>query len=313
MSKKKKTIANNNKVSESEFLEVLDNISKRLVHKFKFGYHDIDDMKQQAAIFALEGLEKYDNSRPLENFLWTHVRNRLFNYKRNNYQRPDKPCLNCPLYDPTYRNSTSQCSKYNNKKNCELYAAWSNRNENKKNIMQPSYIDYDIEHKNDLEHLIQKYDNSRPLENFLWTHVRNRLFNYKRNNYQRPDKPCLNCPLYDPTYRNSTSQCSKYNNKKNCELYAAWSNRNENKKNIMQPSYIDYDIEHKNDLEHLIQNNEIITFLDENIHADHRENYLRLKHGEKLNKHKLTKLQKHIKDLMESELWTKRSLKNEDN
>lgn len=215
MTKKKKTIANNNKVSESEFLEVLDNISKRLVHKFKFGYHDIDDMKQQAAIFALEGLEKYDNSRPLENFLWTHVRNRLFNYKRNNYQRPDKPCLNCPLYDPTYRNSTSQCSKYNNKKNCELYAAWSNRNENKKNIMQPSYIDYDIEHKNDLEHLIQ--------------------------------------------------------------------------------------------------NNEIISFLDENIHADHRENYLRLKHGEKLNKHKLTKLQKHIKDLMESELWTKRSLKNEDN
>jgi hypothetical protein len=214
MSKKKKTIANNNKVSESEFLEVLDNISKRLVHKFKFGYHDIDDMKQQAAIFALEGLEKYDNSRPLENFLWTHVRNRLFNYKRNNYQRPDKPCLNCPLYDPTYRNSTSQCSKYSNKKNCELYAAWSNRNENKKNIMQPSYIDYDIEHKNDLEHLIQ--------------------------------------------------------------------------------------------------NNEIIKFLDENIHADYREYYLRLKHGEKLNKSKLTKLQKHIKDLMESELWTKRSLKNED-
>ena len=39
-------------------------------------------MKQQAAIFALEGLEKYDNKRPLENFLWTHVRNRLFNYKR---------------------------------------------------------------------------------------------------------------------------------------------------------------------------------------------------------------------------------------
>jgi len=90
MTKKKKTNPKKtlkNKVTEEEFLRVLDNISKRLGHKFKFGYHDFDDMKQQASIFALEGLEKYDNSRPLENFLWTHVRNRLFNYKRNNYQK----------------------------------------------------------------------------------------------------------------------------------------------------------------------------------------------------------------------------------
>jgi DNA-directed RNA polymerase specialized sigma subunit len=96
-------------VSEEEFLTVLDNISKRLGHKFKFGYHNFDDMKQQAAIFALEGLEKYDKKRPLENFLWTHVRNRLFNYKRDNYQRPDKPCLSCPLYDPHCKKSNNQC------------------------------------------------------------------------------------------------------------------------------------------------------------------------------------------------------------
>ena len=70
-------------VDEKDFLRVLDNISKRLAYKFRFAYHNFDDMKQQAAIFAIEGLEKYDNSRPLENFLWTHVRNRLFNYKRN--------------------------------------------------------------------------------------------------------------------------------------------------------------------------------------------------------------------------------------
>jgi hypothetical protein len=218
MKKKKKTIkpsVTNNTVSESEFLQVLENISKRLIHKFKFGYHDIDDMKQQAAIFAIEGLEKYDNSRPLENFLWTHVRNRLFNYKRNNYQRPDKPCFNCPLYDPNFKNSNNQCLEFSDKNNCEPYAAWSNRNENKKNIMKPSYIDYDIEQKHSLEHLVQ--------------------------------------------------------------------------------------------------NNEILNFLDENIHSDYREYYLRLKHGEKLNKNKLLKLQKHIKDLMETELWTKRFQKKEDN
>lgn len=136
---KKTTLPHN--VSEEEFLTVLDNISKRLGHKFKFGYHNFDDMKQQAAIFALEGLEKYDNKRPLENFLWTHVRNRLFNYKRDNYQRPDKPCLTCPLYDPNRAKSNSQCLQYSNKDDCEIYSSWESRNSSKKNIMRPVGID----------------------------------------------------------------------------------------------------------------------------------------------------------------------------
>ena len=189
-------------VSEEEFLKVLDNISKRLVYKFKFGYHDIDDMKQQAAIFALEGLEKYDHNRPLENFLWTHVRNRLFNYKRNNYQRPDKPCFTCPLYDQFCKVSTSQCSKYRDKTECSLYKSWLDRNTNKKNIMQPTHIDYDITNSSSL-------------------------------------------------------------------------------------------IDH-------ISDNEVIQFLDKNIHSDYREIYLRLKHGEKITKQKLVKLQNHIALLMQN-------------
>lgn len=128
-------------VDQELFLKVVDNISKRLIYKFKFGYHDHEDMKQQAFIFALEGLEKYDHKRPLENFLWTHVRNRLFNYKRNNYQRPDKPCLSCPFYDKLYKCSSNQCSEFKNKDDCELYSAWSTRNDRKKNIMKPQSID----------------------------------------------------------------------------------------------------------------------------------------------------------------------------
>jgi DNA-directed RNA polymerase specialized sigma24 family protein len=147
-------------VSEEEFLNVLDNISKRLGHKFKFGYHSYDDMKQQAAIFALEGLEKYDKKRPLENFLWTHVRNRLFNYKRDNYQRPDKPCLTCPLYDAHCKKSTNQCLEFTNKSDCELYSAWETRNNSKKNIMKPVGIedieDYGSKHhtKGDVSELV---------------------------------------------------------------------------------------------------------------------------------------------------------------
>jgi hypothetical protein len=136
-----------NGVSEDEFLKVLDNISKRLGHKFKFGYHSYEDMKQQAAIFALEGLEKYDNKRPLENFLWTHVRNRLFNFKRDNYQRPDKPCLGCIFYDPNCNKSTNQCTEFSDKNNCPEYNNWNNRNTNKRNIMKPVGIE-DLQEQN---------------------------------------------------------------------------------------------------------------------------------------------------------------------
>lgn len=128
-------------VSETELLRVIDVISKKLAYKFKFGYHEIEDMKQQISIFAIEGLKNYDHKRPLENFLWTHVRNRLFNYKRDNYQRPDKPCLTCPLYDPNKLQSSSGCVQYSNKNDCDLYAKWSVRNSSKKNLMYWSTIE----------------------------------------------------------------------------------------------------------------------------------------------------------------------------
>lgn len=212
-------ILSNSGVTEKEFLTVLDNISKRLAHKFKFAYHNFDDMKQQAAIFALEGLEKYDQSRPLENFLWTHVRNRLFNFKRNNYQRPDKPCLKCEFYDKACMNSSNECTKYSDKQSCSLYASWSKRNESKKNIVQPKYIE----------------DQS---------------------------------------------------------IFAEGSSVTE-----------------------FIQNQEVIDFLDKNIESEYREYYLKLKHGVKIPKSQLVKLQKYIFKLMENNQWLSHLLeeKNEDN
>jgi DNA-directed RNA polymerase specialized sigma24 family protein len=135
---KKKT---NKTVDETTLLNVIDIITKKLAYKFKFGYHDIEDMKQQISVFAIEGLKNYDHKRPLENFLWTHVRNRLFNYKRDNYQRPDKPCLTCPLYDAQLKESFSGCKKFNNKNDCDLFASWSKRNSNKKNLMYFTTID----------------------------------------------------------------------------------------------------------------------------------------------------------------------------
>lgn len=130
-----------NKVTEKHFLETIDKICYKLLHKFRFGYHDIEDMKQQAYIFALQGLENYDTSKPLENFLWTHIRNRLFNFKRDKFQRPDKPCNTCEYFDKTYQLSTNQCTKFSCKTNCSLYNNWYIKNNNKKNLMQTSSTD----------------------------------------------------------------------------------------------------------------------------------------------------------------------------
>jgi hypothetical protein len=139
--KKKQNQIKQPTVDENELLKVIDIITKKLAYKFKFGYHDIEDMKQQISIFAIEGLKNYDHKRPLENFLWTHVRNRLFNYKRDNYQRPDKPCYSCPLYDPHLVKSFSGCEKYSTKNDCDLYESWSKRNDTKKNLMHLNTID----------------------------------------------------------------------------------------------------------------------------------------------------------------------------
>lgn len=128
-------------VSDSELVQVIEIITKKLAYKFKFGYHDIEDMRQQISVFAIEGLANYDHTRPLENFLWTHVRNRLFNFKRDNYQRPDKPCNSCPLVDLMCANNDNNCTKYRDKEDCEIYYIWKKRNDSKKNLMHMNTID----------------------------------------------------------------------------------------------------------------------------------------------------------------------------
>jgi hypothetical protein len=128
-------------VTEEEFLEALDKVMPRLVKKYRFGYHEESDMRQEGIIFGLKALEKYDRDRPLANFLWTHLRNRFFNFKRNNYQRPDKPCLKCPLYDPHCLKSANQCVEFPDKNDCKPFVNWSRRNNSKKNIMVPQNID----------------------------------------------------------------------------------------------------------------------------------------------------------------------------
>lgn len=126
-------------MTEEEVVEILERVATSLAPKWRFGYHSTEDIKQQAICEGLKAIEeeKYDETKPLENFMWIHMRNRLYNFKRNNFERPDKPCFTCPLYDPGNEKSTNQCEKYINKDDCEPYRAWNTRNSSKKNLMCP--------------------------------------------------------------------------------------------------------------------------------------------------------------------------------
>ena len=77
-------------MTEQEVLAVIEKIANRYCHKFKFGYFTAEDIKQEAFIIAVDALDRYDETRPLENFLSSHVKNRLINFIRDNYCRQQK-------------------------------------------------------------------------------------------------------------------------------------------------------------------------------------------------------------------------------
>ena len=77
-------------MTEHEVLEIINKICDRYAYKFKFGYFEPEDIRQEAFIIALDALDRYEEGRPLENFLAVHVKNRLNNFKRDKYYRQNK-------------------------------------------------------------------------------------------------------------------------------------------------------------------------------------------------------------------------------
>jgi len=119
-------------------ISIIEKISKRFSKKFRFGYHDTEDIEQQAALYALEGIKAYlPEKGDLENFLCVHVRNRLMNFKRDNYFRLDAPCTGCPF------NKNDVCTAFEDKMDCELFAAWLRKREVRKNLMNPAESYYE--------------------------------------------------------------------------------------------------------------------------------------------------------------------------
>ena len=125
-------------MTEEEVLSVIESVVNILAYNFKFGYFDLDDMKQQGRLYALEALPRFKPERGnLHNFLRSHVRNRFLNLHRDKLSRHQPPCPSCPFYDPEYNQSTNMCAAFVDKMECDKYAGWEKRNGAKRNLIEP--------------------------------------------------------------------------------------------------------------------------------------------------------------------------------
>ena len=89
-------------------IEVVQKVAHALAPRYTFGYYDADDIEQECYFIAIEALDRYDESLgSLENFLYTHLSNRLKNFLRKHYYRKNFSCVHCGGEDP----SCESCEK----------------------------------------------------------------------------------------------------------------------------------------------------------------------------------------------------------
>jgi DNA-directed RNA polymerase specialized sigma24 family protein len=72
-------------MTEKEVLQKIHLVVDRIAPKYTFNGYDVDDIKQEAFIICMDAMDRYDECRPLENFLSVNLSNRLKNFVRDNY------------------------------------------------------------------------------------------------------------------------------------------------------------------------------------------------------------------------------------
>ncbi len=123
---------------EQRLTEIVTEVCHKISRRFKIGYYTPEDLYQLAWEEALEALAKtkYNQVTALEKFLYSHIRNRFVNLYRDKVFRAEAPCNTCPLRDLSL---PSQCRAFDDKLECDKYAAWKYRNNAKQNLMNLSY------------------------------------------------------------------------------------------------------------------------------------------------------------------------------
>ena len=72
-------------MTENEVVEQIEKVCNRIAPRYTFYGYTLDDIKQESFIICMEALSRYDNKRPLENFLSVNLSNRLKNFVRDNH------------------------------------------------------------------------------------------------------------------------------------------------------------------------------------------------------------------------------------
>lgn len=136
-----------NLINQNPFSPEVDKTVSILARTFKFGYFSFDDMLQQGRLFALEALPRWDGIRQLENFIYSHVRNRFINFRRDYFCRNDPP-------------PTGQIEQFN---------LWVKRNQQKQALAQPAFQHplppvgaESVYHATDLKDTLEKVDQNLP-------------------------------------------------------------------------------------------------------------------------------------------------------
>lgn len=72
-------------MTEEQTMEVIQRVCERTAPKYTFYGYQKDDILQESYIICIEALNRYDEKRPLENFLAVNLSNRLKNFIRDNH------------------------------------------------------------------------------------------------------------------------------------------------------------------------------------------------------------------------------------
>ena len=116
-------------MTETEVLNLILKISLRIAKKFPIPGYEPEDIQQECYLMAVDALERYDEQLPLENFLSIHLRNRVFNFRRDHYVRKqavlDTECIDFvedDILDSDNTESEVECKELWNRIDTELPA-----------------------------------------------------------------------------------------------------------------------------------------------------------------------------------------------
>lgn len=72
-------------MTEQQVIDQINIVVNRISARYTFHGYEVEDIKQEAFMICMDALERYDQNRPLENFLSVHLSNRLKNFVRDNF------------------------------------------------------------------------------------------------------------------------------------------------------------------------------------------------------------------------------------